>query len=153
MCFALRWEPLISVGIVASLGMVWISVTSPVIRIRFWRIVVSGVKLVASQLSGGGKSGSTNYKHKKWSPPKPGKSSVRHIDGVYHAYCGYKHNNVKCGWNKLHLRGFHQQWSANSSTFNFAEASPTHELVLKTKSSFWWFLKWIIWWLFQCWCY
>jgi len=87
-----------------------------------------------SKSSGGAKSGG-NYEREKWSPPKPGESGVRHIDGVYHAYCGKKHNGIECGWNKSHSTGFHRQWAANSTTFNLADVSPTHELVLKTKSS------------------
>ena len=75
------------------------------------------------------------YEREKWSPPKPGESGVRHIDGTYHAYCGKRHNGVVCGWNTTHSTGYHKKWVAQGLSFSLATECPTHELVLKSKGA------------------
>jgi hypothetical protein len=37
-----------------------------------------------------GKGGSSNYKGKKWGPPKPGELGDHYISGTPYAYCGKK---------------------------------------------------------------
>lgn len=80
-------------------------------------------------------AGGGNYTRDKWSPPKPGESGVRHIDGIYHAYCKKKKNGIECGWNTSHSTSYHVQWAAGGSAFSLEQACPTHELVLKTRSA------------------
>ena len=88
-----------------------------------------------SKKKGKGGGGNGNYEREKWSPPKPGESGVCHIDGSHYTYCGKKHNGIVCGWTTSHSTSYHKKWASQGAAFNLAHECPTHELVLKAKSS------------------
>ena len=80
--------------------------------------------------AGGGKPGGQNSRQ-KWSRPEQGGQGVKWFSGVPKAYCGKKDGNGStCGWNCDHSTKFHGKKMENPSSFNLADWSPNHQLVL-----------------------
>lgn len=75
-------------------------------------------------------AGNQTSGRKKWGE-NSNNSQVMMINGVPHAFCGKKGSNGSpCGWNPSHSSKYHGVAEREGASFNLADHSPQHPLVL-----------------------